>query len=143
MIHNCDQNHVVNTSMPPITSSPHRIGSRETLTCPQASSQIRISPKFGFKFVVLSHIRERMDTDNYPRLNESDRNLQRDNTDSDVPSPKHGEPWFNDGNIVLQAESTQFKVYGGIYPQTRKYSERCSRCRNLLSVKRKLRGAWL
>src|ERR1700691_2264130 len=29
-------------------------------------------------------------------------------------TPKHGEPWFDDGNIILQAESTQFRVYRGI-----------------------------
>jgi len=28
--------------------------------------------------------------------------------------PKRGEPWFNDGNIVLQAELTQFRVYRGV-----------------------------
>ncbi|KIM87927.1 hypothetical protein PILCRDRAFT_95671 [Piloderma croceum F 1598] len=27
---------------------------------------------------------------------------------------QRGDPWFEDGNIVLQAELTQFKVYGGI-----------------------------
>lgn len=27
---------------------------------------------------------------------------------------KHGDPWFEDGNIILQAEWTQFKVYRGI-----------------------------
>jgi len=31
-----------------------------------------------------------------------------------VADPKHGDLWFDDGNIILEAELTQFKVYRGI-----------------------------
>jgi hypothetical protein len=31
-----------------------------------------------------------------------------------VPQPKHGEPWFADGNIILQAELTRYHVYRGV-----------------------------
>jgi hypothetical protein len=30
---------------------------------------------------------------------------------------EHGEPWYDDGNIIIQAESTLFKVYRGILAQ--------------------------
>lgn len=25
-----------------------------------------------------------------------------------------GKPWFNDGNIILEVEASQYKIYGGI-----------------------------
>jgi hypothetical protein len=31
-----------------------------------------------------------------------------------TPEIKHSTPWFNDGNIVLQVESTQFRVFRGV-----------------------------
>jgi hypothetical protein len=34
--------------------------------------------------------------------------------ENDPVTIQRGDPWFEDGNIVLQAELTQFKVYGGI-----------------------------
>ncbi|KZP20321.1 hypothetical protein FIBSPDRAFT_541550 [Athelia psychrophila] len=33
--------------------------------------------------------------------------------EADIPVVQ-GTPWFNDGNIIIHAESTRFKVYGGI-----------------------------
>lgn len=49
------------------------------------------------------------------------RASKRLRTDSDPPDdhhpltlPKPSTPWFDDGNIILEAELTQFKVYRGI-----------------------------
>jgi hypothetical protein len=40
---------------------------------------------------------------------------KRQRTESSASQqPKRGEPWFDDGNIVLQAELTQFRVYRGV-----------------------------
>lgn len=39
---------------------------------------------------------------------------KRKRTEPDDTAIKRGDPWFEDGNIVLQAETTQFKVYSGI-----------------------------
>lgn len=37
------------------------------------------------------------------------------NSDSEVSIELiRGDPWFDDGNIVLEVERTQFKVYGGL-----------------------------
>lgn len=52
-----------------------------------------------------------MDTDTPPTLKRKRSESIDRNT---ANAPKHGEPWFDDGNIVLQAELTQFKVYRGI-----------------------------
>ncbi|KAJ7661029.1 hypothetical protein B0H17DRAFT_1337283 [Mycena rosella] len=38
---------------------------------------------------------------------------QRGGTHSDLDEPARGDIWFADGNVVLQAESTQFRVYKG------------------------------
>ncbi|KIM82688.1 hypothetical protein PILCRDRAFT_819992 [Piloderma croceum F 1598] len=35
-----------------------------------------------------------------------------DQNTADIPI--HGEPWFDDGNVLLQAQSTQFKVHRGV-----------------------------
>lgn len=34
--------------------------------------------------------------------------------DSESSTVKYSEPWFDDGNVILEAEQTQFKVYRGI-----------------------------
>lgn len=39
---------------------------------------------------------------------------KRIDNDEDHGALKRGDPWFEDGNIILQAEQTQFRVYRGL-----------------------------
>lgn len=49
-----------------------------------------------------------------PSTELSTKRKRSDSVDAEAQAVKRSELWFNDGNIVLQVESTQFRVYRGI-----------------------------
>ena len=63
-------------------------------------------------FEIVQYLRYRMDPSS-TNANPSAAKRQRTD-DGPVLHPKRSEPWFQDGNIILEAGLTQFKVYRGI-----------------------------
>jgi hypothetical protein len=54
-----------------------------------------------------------MDTRVNPRASKRQRTGSSSSSEHG-PQVKHSNPWFDDGNVILQAELAQFKVYSGI-----------------------------
>jgi hypothetical protein len=44
----------------------------------------------------------------------SAKRRRKDSPEDDAKHPICSQPWFEDGNVILEAEATQFRVYRGI-----------------------------